>query len=543
MKEKTLKGRIRKRLAFAFAVVMVFTAVAAFLPAGVLTAKADGNRTVTVNKFLVTPNSDGTYLYELQWDVSGLDGNTKYSLCFYNTSSSAVVEKIGEATSDAVGNVGFDIEKTSSNLMDNYKFAIIDAETESVEILYNNVSIVTVQQGFIMEASDIADVNDSYGTYIPEDLHGVTYGTETISAVVSSGINTENNDAIWVFSDEKKIPTFSESVLDESGLEEGYFVDGWIYVAVDYNSGNLLGSDYVDFEESVDLSQYSISLSSQVGLVVVLLFPNVVNCTDINETELSQKIIAEAGNEPVVSLTCDGESLAEETDYTLEYYSDEECTQAIEDITSVLPGTYYVKITGTGEYMNSRVEEITITEVVYDILDGADLIIANDYEGEIVIRCAGELDLLEAFGISNATISDIKTCWRTSEDEKESVAPFIATYTGKFCYDTGSTILTIPADFVAALPAGTYTLRFIYTNGYGETTLTKLAAVTNTQEDDDAADDTDTDSTSSGGTDTTSSTTTTASPKTGETSMAWMTFLMILSAGFGVYGVYRRRRA
>ena len=120
------------------------------------------------------------------------------------------------------------------------------------------------------------------------------------------------------------------------------------------------------------------------------------------------------------------------------------------------------------DYASAPVE-ITVTEetkpedIKYEITAGADKTVTENFDGTVTITCNGELSKFVSVSVDGKTI-DSKYCTLKS----------------------GSTILTFTKEYVEALSVGKHTVRFTYTDGYTETSLTIKEA-----QSDDSSDDTD----------------------------------------------------
>ncbi len=82
---------------------------------------------------------------------------------------------------------------------------------------------------------------------------------------------------------------------------------------------------------------------------------------EVNMSELASAKYNGKDQTPVPKISYNGKNLKKNTDFTVEYYSEEEC---ITKVTPKNPGDYYVKISGTGNFENSRVLPFVITDVI-----------------------------------------------------------------------------------------------------------------------------------------------------------------------------------
>ena len=131
---------------------------------------------------------------------------------------------------------------------------------------------------------------------------------------------------------------------------------------------------------------------------------------------------------------------------------------------------YKCVVTNVKGSVESEVVTLTVTEetkpedIKYEITAGADQTVKENFDGTVTITCNGELSKFVSVSVDGKTI-----------DSKY--------YTLK----SGSTILTFTKEYVNSLSVGAHTVRFNYTDGYAETTLTIKA----TQTDNEPSDDTD----------------------------------------------------
>lgn len=120
-------------------------------------------------------------------------------------------------------------------------------------------------------------------------------------------------------------------------------------------------------------------------------------------------------------------------------------------------------------------------EFTYTITEGANLSIAEDYDGTITVTADGECSKFVSVSVDGTVVD-------------------AANYT----VESGSTIVTFTKAYVNTLSVGTHTVRLTYTDGYAETTLTITKQVAQSEENAaaDAAGGTteNTDTTNAGGT-------------------------------------------
>jgi len=174
----------------------------------------------------------------------------------------------------------------------------------------------------------------------------------SIYAYWGTGETINAKHGIAYINTNKTITAFGSNAVDDTNIEDGYCVDGWVVVAIDADgTDTFIKQLVVDFNETIDLSQFVSKMTpDKYGVYDLELYfvPNVVETVSVDDVTLASEITATAGSTPNVNLTYDGETLTEGSDFTVTYYSDAACTVAVDDITKVSAGTYYAKITGTG---------------------------------------------------------------------------------------------------------------------------------------------------------------------------------------------------
>jgi len=411
-----MKKRLRKIMTMVLSFVMVLTAVGTFAPMATMEAEAAdlSGVTVTVKELWIQETGEGTenaktearYLYTFE----GLAPNTNYELGTYFSSAFTTVST---KSTDENGVVSYDLgyEEMENNGM---RVALRKVGEEEllcslIDFYYDVMSMVIVST---LDADQVSAFNSEYGTDLPTEFHGVTYGKGFRQEMWGDGKTFVDGDGNTFLISNQAATMFDESLVDDSNIEEGYYVDGWLVAAVE---SQLINKRVVGFNKTVDLSEYLAKLTpynENKYDISLYLVPNVVAQVDINDAALSSAIAAQAGNTPTISLTYDGETLAEDTDFVVAYYSDEACTVAVDDITKVGAGTYYAKITGEGKYMNDRVEKVVITAASNNTVenDGTDDDSDDDADTGTVANNDGDVSSSpESGSTTTATTTSPKT--------------------------------------------------------------------------------------------------------------------------------------
>lgn len=178
---------------------------------------------------------------------------------------------------------------------------------------------------------------------------------------------------------------------------------------------------------------------------------------------------------------------------------------------------YKCVITNVKGSVESDVVTLTVTEETkpedtdYEITAGGDQTVKENFDGTVTITCNGELSKFVSVSVDGKTV------------ESKS-----------YSLKSGSTILTFTKEYVNSLSVGAHTVRFNYTDGYAETTLTIKAAQTDNEPSDDTDNkQPDNQTPDDNGKDDV--------PKTGDnTPIAWLFALMLIS-GTGIFITHRKK--
>ncbi|MBD5475689.1 MAG: BspA family leucine-rich repeat surface protein [Lachnospiraceae bacterium] len=93
--------------------------------------------------------------------------------------------------------------------------------------------------------------------------------------------------------------------------------------------------------------------------VYFTISPKNITDEDITVSDIAPSLPTNKNQTPVPKVTWGKKKLTNKTDYTVTYYSDEMCTQTVIPRD---PGTYYVKVSGKGNYTGERVLTFVIAE-------------------------------------------------------------------------------------------------------------------------------------------------------------------------------------
>ena len=119
-------------------------------------------------------------------------------------------------------------------------------------------------------------------------------------------------------------------------------------------------------------------------------------------------------------------------------------------------GTVNQDRTVTFKYKATTATTKTVTNSKYSIIEGANQKVASNV-GTVVIKCDGPIEKIVAIKVDGVTLAQ-----------------------NQFTVQSGSTILTLTASYVASLSAGDHIVRFEYTDGWAETVLTITGKTTTT---------------------------------------------------------------